>query len=80
MNQAEPIALGDLRLKPWEFWRLTRHEFDLMVAGARRQQRFWWYLVASLAAWLLSPWRPKDKKPLRAEDLLGWRDGWWKRG
>lgn len=67
-------AYGDLGLHPWQFWRLTIAEFDLMVRGRRRASRFWWYLMASLASILLTPW---SKRPPTAERILGWRGAWW---
>jgi hypothetical protein len=57
-----------LALKPWEFWRLTPHEFRLMFAGIHRRDDRAWHKVATLGLWILAP---HSKKKLTILGLLG---------
>jgi hypothetical protein len=46
------VAYGELGLKPWEFERLTLHEFWRMVEGARLREQLEAERDARLIAWL----------------------------
>lgn len=65
---AEQIGLGELGLKPWEFWRLTPHEFDLMLEGFFRRQDRAWEMVGTLGLWVVSP---HSKQKFTVLGLLG---------
>jgi hypothetical protein len=56
-------------LTPWTFWRLTPHEFLLMVDGVQRRDDRVWYRVASLGMWAMAPWT--GKKTPTPEKLMG---------
>jgi Phage tail assembly chaperone protein, TAC len=59
-----------LALKPWEFWRLTPRELQLLLDGAELRDDRDWRQMAQLAVWLLAPW---SKKKLKVDKLLGGR-------
>jgi uncharacterized phage protein (TIGR02216 family) len=65
---AEQIGLGELQLKPWEFWKLTPREFDLMLDGFYRRQDRAWEMVGTLGQWVLAP---HSKRKLTVPQLLG---------
>jgi len=68
LDWAEPLGLGELELKPWEFWRLTVREFDLLLEGFFRRQDRAWEMVGTLGLWVVSPY---SKKKLTVLQLLG---------
>lgn len=51
MTTAEGFALGELRLLPWEFERLTPRELLLRAAAVEEQ----WERLARLLAWIAQP-------------------------
>ena len=68
LTWAEPFGLGELRLLPDQFWRLTPREFDLLHAGFFRREDRAWENVATLGLWILAPY---SKKKLTVAQLLG---------
>lgn len=64
----EPLAYGELGLKPWEFWRLTPREFDLCVAGFKRREDRMWHLAGWLGVLVTAP---HTRKRFKVEDLVG---------
>ena len=69
IDEAEREALRELQLLPWQFWRLTPGEWQLLRDGARRRTRRRWWQLAVVTTWLIAPWTTKVPK---AESLLGW--------
>jgi hypothetical protein len=57
-----------LQLKPWEFWRLTKGEFQLMLDGFYRREDRAWQRTGAIGLWVTSP---HTKKTLSIEKLLG---------
>jgi hypothetical protein len=67
---AEPWALGELGLRPWEFWRLTPREFSVMFeAFFRAENRAWLHSYALIVA-IRSP---HMKRPEKVESFMGRR-------
>jgi uncharacterized phage protein (TIGR02216 family) len=68
LTWAEAFGLGELRLTPDPFWRLTPREFELMQDGFFRREDRAWERIATLGLWVLAPY---SKKKLTPAQLLG---------
>lgn len=69
---AAPVAYGLLRLKPWEFERLTPSEFCAMARYAHVRREEHEDFVARLAAPMINAAAlGKTRRQLTVEDLLG---------
>jgi hypothetical protein len=64
------FALGDLRLTPAAFWRLTWREYLMMAAGFHRRQVRKWHHTRFLATVLVNVNRDPDSPPVTPEELM----------
>lgn len=63
------FALGELRLKPWEFWELTWVEFVYMRDGFFKLQEYEWLHTRHVIATIMNKDRGKGK-PVRPQDII----------
>ena len=68
--EAEEYAYEELRLMPWDFWRLTPREFNAMVEGHRKRKRAQLRQEANWVA-ILANSMGHLKRQMRVEDLIG---------
>ena len=68
MTWAEAFGLGELQLRPDDFWHLTPHEFEVMKAGFFRREDRAWERIATLGLWIIAP---HTKKKFTVAQLLG---------
>jgi hypothetical protein len=60
---AEPFGLGELQLRPDDFWHLSYREFRVMREGFQRREDRAWERIATLGIWLLAPYTKKQMTP-----------------
>jgi hypothetical protein len=61
--------MGELALRPWEFWELTPAELSVMLDGYNRRERRAWERTAWLAANIMNVW---TKRRLKISDIAPW--------
>ena len=66
----EGFGLGDLRLSPAAFWRLTWRQYRMLAAGFHRRHVRRWQHTRALLTLLTNVHRDPDSPPVRASDLL----------
>lgn len=64
------FALGELGLRPAEFWELTFSEYLCMADGYHRRQVLQWHHTRWLGTILLNVNRGEGDEPLSPEDVL----------
>ena len=65
-----PVALGALKLKPWEFGALTFDEFNIMVNEYRKREEYELILQAK-AVCTIANCSGNLRRPLTVEKYLG---------
>lgn len=70
MDWAEPLAYGQLALKPWEFDRLQPHEFILLLQGYSCRQTQQENMIAYFVCQLMNIEGKSLTQPIGVQDLL----------
>lgn len=68
MTWAEAFGLGELQLRPADFWTLTPHEFRVLRDGFFRREDRAWEKIATLGLWVIAPY---TKQKLSVAQMLG---------